>query len=676
MSCSICLEILSDPSVCITLHSNHEFHVKCLLKWINAEGKIWYENKAQCPLCRQDLIQQDFENIAKYLITIYQNKQYQNVMCIEDIDAIHSVIDLLIMKFRQIEIARDVIEKCIIEKYDITQISANILTVYSEILHQEFNEYEEALKYFQHANNNQHRVCTDKTKINPTLPAHIGIIKELHLKKDLKDVIHHYQESLHFIQDPELKSTFDELMNISHDIDQWYVRNELESLRWHLLGLLIAPDPPNYSYYSYLCFTKSTSCPVQCWFKDYDLFYMAKYFAAKNQTNDEFKCYDRILEINDVNDNTIEIYWHVHSAIIKLEVINIINNIQKSSNFSPLQIYETNIDAVKKIETHFQNLRDMCQRGTVSIEAALQFHTLLRFMLDLYIDLIEGAEINQLEEYKKEYTKKLEITFEMEATYLLSMARGAYEENQCEVAVNYVKNALSISDLCGENINQVRYNCYYLFGEIEERYEEWKNAIEWYEKCYELNQNNLISNFQILTFMANCYENMGVKEEAINILKTRMVEIIEKDEQLKKENLYYLMSAYRLLGCLYNENNDISMKVMYYEKFLQQTETMIAEHHASVDVMSWLGWYLHVVLKKDFERAKDLYERALSINDECDYLCHSYAHLMHYHYKDYVKAKKYYELAIELSEEEDEYLDDYNKLLKEMNSVLCKCLIM
>eukprot|EP01084_Bolivina_argentea_P180223 311357_1 len=475
MSCSICLEILSDPSVCITLHSNHEFHVKCLLKWINAEGKIWYENKAQCPLCRQDLIQQDFENIAKYLITIYQNKQYQNVMCIEDIDAIHSVIDLLIMKFRQIEIARDVIEKCIIEKYD------------------------------------------------------------------------------------------------------------------------------------------------------------------------------RILEINDVNDNTIEIYWHVHSAIIKLEVINIINNIQKSSNFSPLQIYETNINAVKKIETHFQNIRDMCQRDTVSNEALslvlTKFPTLLHFMQDLYTNLIKGAEINEMEEYKKEYRKKLEIAFEMEATFLLSMAEGAYDDDEYEAAVNYAQNALRISDKC-EHITQIRYDCYYLLGQIEERYEEWKNAIEWYEKCYELNQNNLISNFQILTFMANCYENMGVKEEAINILKTRMVEIIEKDEQLKKEHLWYLMIAYRKLGYLYRDI-EISMCVMYYEKFVQQTkhyeesvcvmnslrgmditrdqlcETMIDEHYkGSVHVMNSLGWILHAVLKKDFERAKDLYERALSINDECDYLCH------------------------------------------------------
>eukprot|EP01084_Bolivina_argentea_P133185 235030_1 len=111
-------------------------------------------------------------------------------------------------------------------------------------------------------------------------------------------------------------------------------------------------------------------------------------------------------------------------------------------------------------------------------------------------------------------------------------------------------------------------------------------------------------------FIANCYESMGAKEEAINILKNRMIEMIEKDEQLynKKEHLYFLMTAYRKLGDLYNQNNEISMKVMYYEKFLQQTETMIDEHYASVYVMNSLGWTLHVVLKKDFQRAKDLYE--------------------------------------------------------------------
>lgn len=43
--CPVCLEVLSD--CCVTLSCEHQFHDKCLARWVR--------KRADCPICRRGL---------------------------------------------------------------------------------------------------------------------------------------------------------------------------------------------------------------------------------------------------------------------------------------------------------------------------------------------------------------------------------------------------------------------------------------------------------------------------------------------------------------------------------------------------------------------------------------------------------------------------------------------
>lgn len=187
------------------------------------------------------------------------------------------------------------------------------------------------------------------------------------------------------------------------------------------------------------------------------------------------------------------------------------------------------------------------------------------------------------------------------------------------------------------------------------------NAITYYQKAVELNP----ANADAYRGLAAAYEQMGLLNEAEDILKrairlqpTYWVGYNQLGDFYVKQGRYTdaILQFEKVIELIPNSNYGyMNLGIVYY--YLEEFDKTIELFHNAAEIMpgpilySNLGTFYYY-LEADYEKAAEMYEKSLSINDQYHQIWGHLASALLWAEEDSSRVAGYYEKALEMAMEE------------------------